>query len=63
MIKEIEKGKSGKAKKILKKDILKKTDGCAVNGSPDKKDKIKDCDAQALIYPLILEVINLVEQL
>ena len=62
-IKEIEKGKSDKAKKILEKDILKKTDGCAVNGSPDKKDEIKDCDAQALVYPLILEVITLVEQL
>lgn len=62
-IKEIDKGKGDKAKKILEKNILRKTDGCALNGRPDKKDEIKDCDTQATVYPLVLEAITLVEQL
>lgn len=47
------------ALKKLQNDILKKTDGCALTGSPDKNDWIKDCNAQAVIYPLVLEAIGL----
>ncbi|MCI5145215.1 MAG: hypothetical protein D3923_06705, partial [Candidatus Electrothrix sp. AR3] len=33
--------------------ILNKLDGCAVSGTPDKKDLIQDCAAQDQIYPLV----------
>lgn len=48
----------------LKNDILKRMDGCGgdVNGSPDKNDWITDCDAQAIIYPVVLNAIALLEQ-
>ena len=42
----------------LKNDILKKTDGCATVGVPDKNDWIKDCAAQAQVYPLLIEAIQ-----
>ncbi len=47
----------------LKNDILKKTNGCATIGEPDKDDWITDCDAQATIYPVVLNAIALLEQL
>jgi hypothetical protein len=40
-------------------DILAKTDGCAIGGAPDKNDWVRDCESQALLYPLILETIAL----
>ncbi len=43
--------------------MLKKTDGCVVSSSPDKNDWIKDCDAQAEIYPLVVDAINLLGRL
>ena len=39
--------------------ILKKAYGCTLIGELDKKDKIKDYDAQAEVYPLILASIAL----
>jgi len=42
----------------LRNDLLKKTDGCALTGEPDKNDWIKTCKAQSLIYPLIIETIE-----
>lgn len=47
----------------LKNDILKETNGCATIGEPDKDDWITDCDAQATIYPVVLNAIALLEQL
>lgn len=47
----------------LENDILKKTNGCAETGSPDKNDWIKDCDAQGQVYPVIIEAIELLEDL
>lgn len=44
-------------------DILGKTDGCAITGSPDKNDWITDCASQGQVYPLIIEAINLVRLL
>ena len=41
----------------IKNDILAKTDGCAVTGSPDKNDWIIDSAAQAKIYPSLMEII------
>jgi hypothetical protein len=42
----------------LRNDLLQKTDGCALTGEPDKNDWIKTCEAQSLIYPLIIETIE-----
>ncbi|MHC4112951.1 MAG: PKD domain-containing protein, partial [Planctomycetota bacterium] len=47
----------------LESDVLRKTDGCALSGSPDKNDWIIDCSTQNIIYPLILDTIELIEQL
>jgi beta propeller repeat protein len=42
----------------LQNDILKKTDGCALSGAPDKNDWIRDCETQGILYPKILSIIN-----
>lgn len=42
----------------LENDILKKTDGCATTGRPDKNDWIVDPGPQRLIYPLVMELIK-----
>jgi len=47
----------------LENDILKKTDGCANSGVPDKNDWIETCEQQEQIYPLVLETIEYVESL
>jgi hypothetical protein len=47
----------------LQNDILKKTDGCANDGEPDKKDWILTCEGQEKLYPLILRAIELLERL
>ena len=44
-------------------NILGKVNGCADGGSPDKNDKILNCDAQGEIHPLVIELIDLLEQL
>lgn len=61
-IEKFEKGDYENALKILKNDVLKKMDGCAANGEPDKGDWITDCDAQASVYFLIQEAIALIRQ-
>ena len=47
----------------LKNDILKKTDGCANTGQPDKNDWILTCEDQQKVYPLVLRAIELLERL
>lgn len=47
----------------LKNDILKKTDGCATSGAPDKNDWITTCPEQGSVYPSILVAIDAVEAL
>jgi hypothetical protein len=47
----------------LESDLLPKTDGCAINGTPDANDWITDCANQAQVYPLILETIALLRPL
>ncbi len=47
----------------LENDILKKTDGCAKKGEPDKNDWIKTCEEQGQIYPFIIETIDYVRAL
>jgi hypothetical protein len=47
----------------LQNDILKRTNGCADTGAPDKNDWIEDCEEQATVYPLIIETLALLEEL
>ena len=47
----------------IQNDILKKTDGCAISGAPDKNDWIMDCGDQNVIYPEMLSIINRLEGL
>ncbi|MEN8250728.1 MAG: SBBP repeat-containing protein [Bacteroidota bacterium] len=51
----------GQALNKLTTDILPKTDGCALNGVPDKKDWIETCEEQEPVYNYILETITLLE--
>jgi len=46
---------------ILENDILEITNGCAEAGQPDENDWIMDCEVQGLVYPLILEAIELLK--
>ena len=59
----VDEGNYNDALKKLQKDILKKTDGCALSGSPDKNDWIKTCDEQTRLYNLIVEAIELLGML
>ncbi|MHC4124955.1 MAG: GLUG motif-containing protein [Planctomycetota bacterium] len=59
----IDAGNYQAALKKLENDILRKTDGCANSGQPDKNDWIETCQQQAQIYPLIMETIEYVETL
>jgi hypothetical protein len=47
----------------LENDILKKTDGCADTGMPDRNDWIITCEAQAEVYPIVVHAIELLESL
>jgi len=62
ILKKVDAGKYNKALKKLEKDILKKTDGC-FTGSPDKNDWIINCDAQAMLYPVVMSTIEQVKAL
>ena len=59
----IEDGEIEDALNKLEHDILKKIDGCAENGEPDRNDWIQDCESQDLIYTYIMEVISLLDAL
>lgn len=59
----IEEGRYQEALDKLEYDILEKTNGCADNGAPDNNDWIKDCDAQAEVYPLVMEAIEYLQNL
>ena len=47
----------------LSNDALKKTDGCAETGAPDKNDWITTCAEQVEVYPLIMQTLELLETL
>jgi len=47
----------------LENDISAKTNGCAETGSPDKNDWIENCVSQSLVYPLVIDAINLLNNL
>lgn len=63
VIANLEAGNYADALGQLQHDILGKTDGCALAGAPDKNDWIKDCTAQGMVYPELLEIIAMVEGL
>jgi hypothetical protein len=54
----IDQGLYREAKSALESGIIKKVDGCAKNGAPDKNDWIITCDAQNQVYPNILSAID-----
>jgi len=59
----LEKSSFGALANKLENDVLKRLDGCAKEGAPDPDDYITACDAQALVYPLVVEAIELLESL
>ena len=48
---------------LLENDILQRLDGCANTGQPDEDDWITSIEAQALLYPLVTETIELIENM
>ena len=63
VISMLDQGYYAEALEKLQNDILKKTDGCAVKGKPDSNDWIKDCGAQAQIYPDVVDIIGLLQEM
>jgi hypothetical protein len=63
VIADIEAGNYANALDKLQHDILGKTDGCANSGAPDSNDWIKNCASQGEVYPLILDVIDILRGL
>jgi parallel beta-helix repeat protein len=59
----IDEGDYQQALDKLENDILNKTNGCANIGEPDNNDWIEDCDAQAQVYNLVVEAIDLLQGL
>jgi len=59
----IDEGLYQDARDKLVYDFLQKTNGCADTGEADKNDWIKTCEAQSLVYPLVIEAIELLENL
>jgi YVTN family beta-propeller protein len=59
----IDEGDYQQALDKLENDILNKTNGCADIGEPDNNDWIEDCDAQAQVYNLVVEAIDLLQGL
>ena len=55
----VDQGKYTDAVDALQNDILKKTDGCKTQSSPDNNDWIKDCKAQEELYTLITYAIRI----
>jgi len=63
VIEMIDQGEYLEALRKLENDILKKTNGCAEEGSSDKNDWIEDCESQMQVYPDLLKVIDLLIEL
>jgi hypothetical protein len=59
----IDEGLHTEALDKLQNDILKRTNGCADIGEPDENDWIRTYEGQGLVYPLIVEAIELLEGL
>jgi hypothetical protein len=48
---------------VLDNDVLQRIDGCANTGEPDEDDWIRSIEGQAIVYPLVIETIELLESL
>ena len=62
-LKMVEKGNYKGALNKISNEILKKTDGCANTGQPDKNDWILTCEDQEKLYPLVARAIELLQRL
>ena len=59
----IDDGEIAAARDKLVNDVLKKTNGCANLGDPDKNDWITSCSEQDAVYALIIDIIALLDDL
>jgi hypothetical protein len=59
----LDQGNYAEALEKLQNDILGKTDGCAKNGKPDSNDWVKTCVAQSQIYPDVIDIIGLLQEM
>ena len=50
------------ALKLLRRDVLKRIDGCAISGQAHRNDWIQDCAAQEEVYLLITEAVGYLEE-
>jgi hypothetical protein len=48
---------------LLENDILQRMDGCANIGKPDEDDWVTSIEGQALLYPRVVETIELLESM
>ncbi len=63
VINDINAGNYANAISKLQKDLIPKTDGCAVSNAPDSNDWVKTCPEQAQIYPQLISLLNELQQL
>jgi hypothetical protein len=47
----------------IEQSVLPKMDGCRLAGSPEKDDWILDCSAQGQVFPVILDIIDLLRNM
>lgn len=59
VLKLVDQGEHYESLEKLNNDVLRKVDGCAESGEPDKNDWIKDCAAQEAVSLPLQEAINL----
>lgn len=57
----IESGDYVQARSKLVNDVMGKTDGCALSGTPDRNDWIKTCEAQDQVYSLLLDILTMLD--
>lgn len=53
----------GPAQRLLEKKLMKRVNGCTLDGSPDRSDWITDCQAQKQVYWAINEILVLMDML
>lgn len=59
----VETGDYQEARSKLVHDVMAKTDGCASGTAPDQNDWIRTCSEQGIVYPMLLSVLELLDQL
>lgn len=59
-------GRFNLARRLLRRAVLRRIDGCALRGEPDTRrgfDFIAGCPAQAQVHPLVVEALSILRQL